>query len=169
LTLQTRLGTLGVVTSWGELGRQRPELVEGGRHLLYQHGVGLAFLATVRPDGGPRLHPFCPVLTDEEMYGFIIPSPKQRDLQRDGRFAVHSFPTDENEDAFSVTGRAQVVSDPGVREALGEQFVTERIEIGVPLPADDHLLVRFDLESCLLTRTSGFGDFAPTHATWHAR
>jgi hypothetical protein len=25
--------------------------------------VGLAFVATVRPDGGPRVHPMCPVIT----------------------------------------------------------------------------------------------------------
>jgi pyridoxamine 5'-phosphate oxidase-like protein len=156
------------VTSWGELARQRPELAEGGRHLLYQHGVGLAFLATIRPDGGPRLHPFCPLLTDQDMFGFIIPSPKQRDLRRDGRYAVHSFPTDDNEDAFSVTGRVEVVDDAAVRTTLGDQFVRERVEIGVPFPEDSHLLVRFDLEGALLTTTSGFGDDAPTHATWHA-
>ena len=156
------------MTSWGELDRQRPELSDGGRHLLYQHGVGLAFLATIRADGGPRLHPFCPLLSDQDMFGFIIPSPKQQDLVRDGRYAVHSFPTDDNEDAFSATGRVEVVTDAAVRTTLGDQFVRERVEIGVPFPRDDHLLVRFDLEGALLTTTSGFGDYAPTHAAWHA-
>jgi hypothetical protein len=98
-------------STWGELSRARPDLTAGGRQLLYQHGVGLAFLATIRPDSGPRLHPFCPLLTDDGMFGFIIPSPKQRDLRRDGRFAVHSFPTPDNEDAFYVTGRCELVTD----------------------------------------------------------
>ncbi len=31
----------------------RPDLAEAGRSLLYQHGVGLAFLATVRAEGRP--------------------------------------------------------------------------------------------------------------------
>jgi hypothetical protein len=154
------------VASWGELGRLRPDLTEGGRQLLYQHGVGLAFLATVRPDGGPRLHPFCPLLTADAIYGFIIPSPKQRDLRRDARYSVHSFPTPHNEDAFSVTGLASVVEDAALRRVLGEQFVGERQSIGVPLPADDDLLVTFAIDSCLLTRTSGFGDFAPHHEVW---
>ena len=33
-----------------------------GRRLLYQYGPGLGFLATVRRDGAPRLHPVCPVI-----------------------------------------------------------------------------------------------------------
>ncbi len=162
------MGTLGPMVSWGELAQARPDLVEGGRQLLYQHGVGLAFLATVRPDGAPRLHPFCPLITETELYGFIIPSPKQRDLRRDGRYAVHSFPTPTNEDAFHLTGRAEQVEEAEVRQAVGEQFVTERADLGVPFPADDDLLVRFEIETCLLTRTTGFGDFAPVHQTWRA-
>ncbi|HEY1828676.1 MAG TPA: hypothetical protein VGG38_00390 [Acidimicrobiales bacterium] len=144
-------------------------MAEGARSLLYQHGVGLAFLATVRPDGGPRLHPFCPVLNGDEMYGFILPSPKQEDLRRDGRYAVHSFPTPDNEDAFMVTGRAFIVPDAAVRSTLAARFVEERVAIGVPPPDDEDLLVRFDLERGLLTRTSGFGDFAPRHEIWAAQ
>lgn len=40
-------------------------MVKGARELFYQYGIGLGFLATVRPDGGPRLHPICPIITDE--------------------------------------------------------------------------------------------------------
>jgi hypothetical protein len=155
------------MTSWGELSSQRPDLAQGGRRLLYQHGVGLAFLATVRPDGGPRLHPFCPLLTDDGMYGFILPSPKQRDLRRDGRYSVHSFPTEDNEDAFSVSGRVEIVESGALRQTLGAQFVSERATLGVPLPGDDHLLVSFDIDSCLLTTTTGFGDWNPHHEVWH--
>jgi hypothetical protein len=38
--------------TWGEFALERPELAEAGRRMLYQFGVGLAFLATVRADGG---------------------------------------------------------------------------------------------------------------------
>jgi hypothetical protein len=109
------------------------------------------------------------LITGEGLYGFIIPSPKQRDLRRDGRYSAHSFPTEDNEDAFSVTGTVQIVTDGPLRKALGDQFVSERSEIGVPFPAGDDLLVEFDIESCLLTRTSGFGDFRPRHEIWHHR
>jgi hypothetical protein len=80
---------------WAEFATFRPDLAEARRQLLYQFGVGLAFLATVRPDGGPRVHPMCPLLTDEALYGFIVPSPKRADLHRDGRYAIHSFPAEE--------------------------------------------------------------------------
>ena len=65
---------------------------------------------------------------------FIVPSPKQDDLRRDGRFAMHSFPCEDNEDAFYVTGRAGVVEEEAVRQSLAQQFVDERSQIGVPPP-----------------------------------
>jgi hypothetical protein len=80
---------------------------------------------------------------------------------------VHSFPTPDNEDAFCVTGTVHLVTEAGVRQQVGDQFVAERAQLGVPFPSDDDRLVCFDIENCLLTRTSGFGDFAPRHETWH--
>ena len=157
------------MASWGELRRARPDLSEAGGSLLYQHGVGLAFLATVRPSGGPRLHPVCPLVADDAMYGFIIPSPKQHDLLRDGRYALHSFPTPDNEDAFYLTGRAQAVDDGNLRDRLGQQFVEERAQFHVPAPAGADVLFVFDIDSCLLTRTSGFGDQDPQHVVWQDR
>ena len=77
--------------TWAEFRHARPDLAEAGRRLLYQFGVGLAFLATVRPDGSPRLHPISPLLTNDALLGFIQPSPKRQDLHRDGRYALHSF------------------------------------------------------------------------------
>jgi hypothetical protein len=83
----------------------RPDLSEPGRELLYQVGVGLGFLATTRPDGRPRVHPICPVRHEAGLFAFIIPSPKQRDVLRDGRYALHSFPCEDNEDAFRAAER----------------------------------------------------------------
>jgi hypothetical protein len=79
--------------SWSDFQAQQPDLARQGADLLYHYGVGLAFLGTVRADGGPRLHPMCPLLTGTGLYAFIVPSPKQRDLHRDGRYAMHSFPS----------------------------------------------------------------------------
>ncbi len=154
------------MAAWHELRSDRPELACAGRDLLYQHGVGLGFLATIRHDGGPRLHPMCPLLTDDELFAFIIPSPKQADLLRDGRYTLHSFPCEDNEDAFSVSGHARLEVDPSTRQALEVQFVRERKALGVPTPAPDHALFRLNIRSCLLTRTTGHGDFAPVHEVW---
>jgi hypothetical protein len=41
-------------------------MAEGGSAFIYQYGVGLGFPATVRPDGGPRVHAFTPEDVDDE-------------------------------------------------------------------------------------------------------
>lgn len=156
------------MVTWRELQEREPDLAEAGKALLYQVGVGLAFLATVRSDGRPRLHPMCPLLDDRGMFAFIVPSPKQNDLRRDGFYAMHSFPCDTNEDAFNFTGVARLVTDAAVREALGNQFVAERSKFGAALPSAADALFEFDIDSCLLTRTTGHGDPAPNHLVWRA-
>jgi hypothetical protein len=49
--------------TWTEFERQQPALAEAGRRQIYQISIGLAFLAAVRPDGAPRVHPVCPVIS----------------------------------------------------------------------------------------------------------
>ena len=56
---------------WSEFEELRPDLAGAGRQLFTQFGIGLAFLATVRPDGGPRLHPMCPMLVEGGLFAFI--------------------------------------------------------------------------------------------------
>ncbi len=155
--------------SWIEFRDQQPDLARRGTELLYHFGIGLAFLGTVRPDGGPRLHPMCPLLNHTGLYAFIIPSPKQRDLLRDGRYALHTFPFEDNEDAFYLSGTARHVSDARIREQLGQQFVDERVQFAVPRPADDHQLFEFHLGRAMLTQTTGHGDPAPVHTVWRDR
>lgn len=155
--------------TWGELSAARPDLADAGRELLYQFGVGLAFLGTVRRDGGPRLHPMCPLLAGEGMYAFIIPSPKQSDLRRDGRYSLHCFPPPDNEDAFYISGQARLVDDPALRRRLADQFVAERAQLHVPPPSADDALFEFMIERCLLTRTAGHGDPEPRHEVWVGR
>ena len=154
--------------TWRDFARQRPDLASAGKALLYQHNVGLAFLATIRPDSGPRLHPMCPLLSDDGLFAFIIPSPKQGDLRRDTRFAMHSFPCEDNEDAFYITGGARLVEDLGLRTKLAAQFVEERAQFGVPSPAEGDALFAFEIDRCLHTTTAGHGDGAPQHTVWHA-
>lgn len=126
--------------TWGEFAALRPDLAQPGHDLLYQVGVGLGYLATTRPDGAPRVHPMCPVKHEAGLFAFIVPSPKQRDLLRDGRYALHSFPCQHNEDAFYCSGRVRPVDDAGLRAAVGALFVAERAPLGVPLPLDEDRL-----------------------------
>jgi hypothetical protein len=154
--------------SWEQFARGRPDLASAGRDLLYQFGMGLAFLSTVRSDGGPRLHPVCPLLVSGRLVVHVIPSLKREDLHRDPRYALHSFPGPDNEDAFYVTGRAQPVSDPGLAERAAAQFLAERGQETEPDGFADGEFFEFLLGRCLLTRTTGHDDWHPHHATWAA-
>jgi hypothetical protein len=156
------------VISWRDFKARQPELARSGTDLLYHFGVGLAFLATVRADGGPRLHPMCPLLTETGLYAFIVPSPKQRDLLRDGRYAMHSFPLEDNEDAFYLSGAARHVSHPETRDRLAHQFVSERADFAVSPPGPEQQLFEFEVDAVLLTRTTGHGDPQPQHTVWRA-
>ncbi len=100
------------MASWSDFAAADPTLAAGIRALLQQYGPGMGYLATVRADGAPRVHPISPVITDEGLYCFIVASPKRRDLERDGRYALHSFPPEENDDEAYLTGRAHRVHDP---------------------------------------------------------
>jgi hypothetical protein len=157
-------GSLGVI-SWSEFRTQRPDLARQGADLLYHYGVGLAFLATVRADGGPRLHPMCPLLTEAGLYAFIVPSPKRGDLRRDGRYAMHSFPLEDNEDAFYLSGTASYVADSAARDRLARQFAEER---SASPPGEEQHLFEFHVGAAMLTRTTGHGDPRPQHTVWRA-
>ena len=102
---------------WNEFAASAPELADTGRAQLTQFGVGLAFLATVRLDGAPRVHPVCPVLSGDRLFVLIEPkSPKRGDLIRDGRFALQAFPQPKpGSDEIYVTGRARLVDDAATR------------------------------------------------------
>jgi len=95
-------------------------MARAGRSLLNQFSVGLAFLATVRKDGAPRLHPVCPVLSDDRLFVLITPtSPKRHDLLRDGRYALQTFPQPKpGSDEFYVAGKALPVDDEATRAAV---------------------------------------------------
>ena len=154
---------------WSDFRSARPDLAHAGEGLLYQFGVGLAFLATVRLDGGPRVHPMCPILSEGGLYALLVPSPKRNDLLRDPRFSLHSFPCDDNEDAFYVTGAARPVEDALVRDPVIATYLAERKDLAMtPQDLRDQMLFAFDIETCLLSRTAGHGDPGPRHVVWHA-
>jgi hypothetical protein len=153
---------------WDEFAAARPDLADGGRDLLYQFGSGLAFLSTVRPDGGPRLHPICPVLVSGRLVAHLIPSRKRDDLHSDPRYALHSFPAPDGEDAFYLTGRAGPVADGELARASAAQFLAER---GLDAEPDGFAageFFEFRIGRCLLTRTTGHGDWNPRHSIWAA-
>ena len=106
--------------SWKEFAATEPALAEIGGALLFQFKVGLAFLATVRKDGGPRVHPVCPVLSAGRLYVLVTAqSPKRQDLTRDTRYALQTFPQPKpGSEEFYVTGTARLIEDEATRAAV---------------------------------------------------
>ena len=78
--------------NWGRFRRSAPELAAAGRELIYQNGVGLALLGTVRDDGGPRVHPVSPIVVEEGLYALLLVSPKLADLVLGQRSGLSRLP-----------------------------------------------------------------------------
>jgi hypothetical protein len=100
--------------------------------------------------------------------GLPSASPKRGDLHRDGRYALHAFPPDDNEDAFYISGRALLVDDRTRRRAATTQFLAERKLKAAPQDFNAQDLFEFYLERCLWTQTSGHGDWNPRHTIWQS-
>ncbi len=135
------------MATWSEFVAAAPHLALAVRDLVHQYGPGLGYLATVRPDGGPRVHPVSPVITDDGFYCFLIDSPKRRDLDRDDRYALHAFPPEEHDDEAYVSGRAHRVTDAVLVARLASRLRAE--------PRVDWLLYEFGIDVAMIGRRAG--------------
>jgi hypothetical protein len=155
--------------SWTEFERRQPALAHAGRGYLYEPGVGLGHLATVRLDGGPRVHPVCVIASPAGLHMLIIDGPKLRDLRRDGRYALHSesCPPPREDDGFAVTGRVREIADPQVRPVVRRQLLDERDGVLWP-DFDSQALFELLIERCLLTVTRDGGPFPKGATVWKA-
>ncbi|HKN02072.1 MAG TPA: hypothetical protein VJX23_16275 [Candidatus Binataceae bacterium] len=148
--------------SWSEFQNRAPAIADAGRKLIHQHGNGLAFLATLRKDGAPRMHPICPTVFEGALYALIGPSHKRRDLLRDGRFALHSFPCPEVDDEFLVMGRALLVEDP----ARHARVLADLKSKGMT-STEDEFLFEFQIDRAMHAAYNGpHGTWPPTYAVW---
>jgi hypothetical protein len=155
--------------TWNEFERQQPALAETGRAQFYQFGIGLGFLATVRPDGGPRVHPVCPVISPAGLHLSIITGPKQGDLRRDGRYALHSetCPPPRQDDGFALTGRATEITDPAIVRVVRDQVRAERG--GEVWPGfDEEVVFELGIKTCLLMLTRKGEVFPAGPTIWKA-
>lgn len=124
--------------SWKDLEQSDSELAAFG---LERFQGRVAYLATTRQDGSPRLHPVTPIIGQGRLFVFMPPtSPKVRDLQRDSRYMMHSRvdDTDGSNGEFFLSGRARLVEDKE-RQTITTHLVK-------PTHHDRSLLFEFSVE-----------------------
>lgn len=151
------------MATWREFAQASPEIAEPGKRLMYQYGVAQAFLATIRADGSPRLHPVCPVLTDDGLYVFVMPtSPKRADLRRDGRFALHTHMPPEGDEEFYCSGGSRCIEEPDARAQIAGA-ATHHVQ-------PDEVLFELLPDRALHTTWENWptSESRPVHAVWRA-
>jgi len=125
------------MTSWAEFAEHAPQFAAFGKSRFES---GVAYLGTLRPDGGPRVHPVTPIVGDQ-LFLFMEPtSPKGKDLQRDARYSLHCAVENMSggNGEFYVRGRATLSDDPQLRE--------QAIKASPYAPQDYYILFVFSIE-----------------------
>ncbi len=147
------------VRTWGEFAKEEPDLAAFGAELLL--GAQVAYVATVRPDGVPRVHPVTPILTEDGLFLFMEPSsPKGKDLLAGAPFAMHNAVPGMNGTGgeFIIAGRGFAADEPETRAAVSKaaRFA----------PLERYVLFELKLAEA---RCNGYGDVElPATRRWSA-
>jgi hypothetical protein len=144
------------VSTWGEFAAQEPELAAFRAERLR---AAPAYVATIRSNGAPRVHPVTPILTTDGLFLFMEPtSPKGHDLRARAWYALHSGVPDSQGSGgeFFVSGRGFAVEDPAVRALVAEAASYD--------PAAQYVLFELTLTDA---RCNGYGDVPlPARQRW---
>jgi hypothetical protein len=144
------------MSNWTEFAQQATEFVAFGK-ARFQSGV--AYLGTLRADGGPRVHPVTPIV-GEQLFLFMEPtSPKGKDLQRDARYTLHCSVENMSGGSgeFYVRGRAILTGDPLLR--------VQAIRASPYVPQDRYILFMLTIEFAFM---NNYVDGKPTPRHWQA-
>ena len=147
------------MATWAEFADAAPEVAavasrlwpgitavdRGGEPPADGNVFAIAYLATVRADGGPRVHPFCPIVASGRLFAAIpLSSPKGWDLRRDARCVIHALPGPDD-DELCIRARAAEVTEDAVRTLV--RATVERSGVGGMVETVSHdALFEFDLE-----------------------
>lgn len=139
--------------SWSSFAAESPDLA--ARVQARFEATGLAFLATLKRDGSPRISGIEPLIAVGELWlGMMEGSRKAADVRRDPRLALHAASVDKNasEGDAKVAGRAV--------HATPEEF--ERYHAAVSaagaVPPGPFPLFRVDLTEASLLTVAATGD-----------
>jgi hypothetical protein len=133
--------------SWNEFEWDSPELAA----LDYQKlNRKIAYLATLKKDGSPRLHPVKPFIGNHRLFIFTEPSsPKIRDLRRNRCYALHSAMGGEGPlIEVLVSGDATEISDP-VERTLAKSIAA------LPVVSDSYVMFEFKVYQMLVVEYDG--------------
>jgi hypothetical protein len=136
-----------MATRWSMFAEQEPELAAFGRARLL---AAPAYIATLRANGMPRVHPVTPIFGAGGLFLFMEPtSPKGRDLRERGSFGMHNgVPDNEGTGGeFWIAGRGIPVEDPEKRATV--------VEAATYPPDDRYVLYELTVNEA---RCNGYGD-----------
>lgn len=102
--------------SWKKFSQLKPDWALAAKRLRLQPGStpdpnGIGFIATVAKDGRPRMAPVCPIYAMDNLWLSVSRrTVKAHDLQNDGRYTLHAF-LGENDEEFQISGFARIVEN----------------------------------------------------------
>ena len=159
------------MAAWAQVEREAPDVADvaarlwPGQMALHRHVAppegaawfAISYLGTVRRDGGPRVHPFCPILAGGRLFAAIPrSSPKAWDLRRDPRCVIHAMPGPDD-DELSIRAIASEVSGDRSRRAAVRQAVARTGVGGMIESVRRDSLFEFDLRQVDIARWVGIG------------
>ncbi len=143
---------------WNAFETDQPELAGWANERLLQPP---AFLATVRADGTPRVHPVTPVISPDGLYVFMEPaSPKGTDLRERRVFAMHNGvrDTDGTGGELFLAGEGIAIDDADTRAIV--------VDAASYAPAERYVLFELLVGE---VRANGYGDVElPPTPRWRA-
>ncbi len=144
--------------SWEGFEERSPELARIGCERLNRK---IAYLATIKKDGSPRLHPVTAFIGSGMLFIFTEPSsPKIGDLQNDGRYTLHSSVERDPDEAlieFLVSGHAETITDHDIRHKAV-------VIADSPVVTEGYYLFEFHIDYALLVEYDA--DWQPVVQRW---
>ena len=148
------------MVTWAEFEAAAPALAADGRRLIYRGDAGEMLLATVRGDAPPRIHPVNVAIVAGRLYAFILHSAKRTDLERDGRYALHTHQDPMAPSEFALRGHARIVEAGAERSAAAAGWAFDVDET--------YTLFEFSIEAALLGVRATADDWPPRYTSWAA-
>ena len=150
--------TTTALARWVDFAAAAPDLAQAGASHL-DRAKGAAFLATVRAEAPPRIHPVTVGIVDGGLYVFLLDSAKRTDLTNDGRYALHAHQDMAAPDEFSVRGWARLIASGELRDRVASGWFFEVDET--------YWLFELQLQSAILGER-GANEWPPRYKRWSA-